>query len=207
VTLTTEAPAPVEAKIVLDAAALRKALGRVRHAVAGDEARPVLTTVAFQADGESLRLVAADNYRLATMTIDVASGSVESATPFLLQKGDIGHLRAFLKDYDTSPLLVARDAQTVTFAHGRRSVTYVTLDGVFPDYRSLVETATTPDPLAVVGVTPALLDGLQAGSDGAPLWMFVGATETPIVFASGVDSYREYLMSVRMGGDTPNRGL
>ena len=56
-------------EVSVDGASLVKALNQVGVAASGDDARPTLTGVLFEANEESLRLVATDSYRLAVRDV------------------------------------------------------------------------------------------------------------------------------------------
>jgi DNA polymerase-3 subunit beta len=57
--------------ITVDGDLLAKALSQVALAASRDETRPVLTGVLFEGEGNELRIVATDSYRLAVRTIEV----------------------------------------------------------------------------------------------------------------------------------------
>ena len=72
-------PAPSPSAVTLPAAAFGEALRQVVRAASTDEARPILTGVLLAAEGDGLRLVATDSYRLAVR--DLAGTSVLGDRP------------------------------------------------------------------------------------------------------------------------------
>ncbi|MGH2757943.1 MAG: DNA polymerase III subunit beta [Actinomycetota bacterium] len=60
------------AALVLDGDLVSKALGQVAPAASRDETRPVLTGVLLEGEGDELRIVATDSYRLAVRRVQVA---------------------------------------------------------------------------------------------------------------------------------------
>jgi len=63
-----------ETTVELDAADLESAIGQTALAASGDEARPVLTGVLLQLDGDRLTLAATDGHRLAVRTLPIEKG-------------------------------------------------------------------------------------------------------------------------------------
>ena len=58
-------PEPTGDAVTLDNGDLKEALRQVVSAASTDDSRPILTGVLMSADGDGLRLVATDSYRLA----------------------------------------------------------------------------------------------------------------------------------------------
>ncbi|HVL02817.1 MAG TPA: DNA polymerase III subunit beta, partial [Acidimicrobiales bacterium] len=143
------ADAPAE-QVTLDAAALVDALRQVVPAASHDDARPILTGVLMAAEGDGLRLVATDSYRLAVR--DLAGVSVlREGQSVLVPSRALGELARLLAGAETVSLrLGERDA---TFevgpfempsggggdggATGTRLTTRL-IEGQFPNYRQLI---------------------------------------------------------------------
>lgn len=149
------ADAPPE-QVTLDAAALVDALRQVVPAASHDDARPILTGVLMAAEGDGLRLVATDSYRLAVR--DLAGVSVlREGQSVLVPSRALGELARLLAGADSVSLrLGERDAtfEVGAFevgssgtpagegggdagATGTRLTTRL-IEGQFPNYRQLI---------------------------------------------------------------------
>jgi DNA polymerase-3 subunit beta len=69
-----------ETTVELDAADLEAAIGQTALAASGDEARPVLTGVLLQLDGDRLTLAATDGHRLAVRTLPIEKGPEQAVS-------------------------------------------------------------------------------------------------------------------------------
>ncbi len=144
------ADAPPE-QVTLDAAALVDALRQVVPAASHDDARPILTGVLMAAEGDGLRLVATDSYRLAVR--DLAGVSVlREGQSVLVPSRALGELARLLAGATSVSLrLGERDATFEvgsfdtasgveggdTAATGTRLTTRL-IEGQFPNYRQLI---------------------------------------------------------------------
>ena len=138
-------------QVTLDAAALVDALRQVVPAASHDDARPILTGVLMAAEGDGLRLVATDSYRLAVR--DLAGVSVlREGQSVLVPSRALGELARLLAGADSVSLrLGERDAtfEVGAFdassgdgggdasATGTRLTTRL-IEGQFPNYRQLI---------------------------------------------------------------------
>jgi DNA polymerase-3 subunit beta len=148
----TEAPAD---EVTLDAAALRDALQQVVRAASHDDARPILTGVLMAAEGDGLRLVATDSYRLAVRDLRGAS-VLREGQAVLVPSRALGELGRVLSGAESVTLRLAeRDA---TFVVGDTRLTTRLIEGEFPNYRQLIP-STHPNRLTV-GKEP-LLDAVR----------------------------------------------
>jgi DNA polymerase-3 subunit beta len=117
--------------VTVDGGMLIKALSQVGVAASGDDARPTLTGVLFEANDESLRLVATDSYRLAVRDVP---GVVAQESKLVPHRA----LRELGRTVGAATMQVAlgeRDASFVT-DHGRLTVRII--DSTFPNYRQLL---------------------------------------------------------------------
>ena len=147
--------ATVGDEVTLDAAAFAEALRQVVRAASHDDARPILTGVLMTAEGDGLRLVATDSYRLAVRDLRGTSVLREGQTVLVPSKA-LGELTRVLSGADTVTLLLGeRDA---TFMVGGTQLTTRLIEGEFPNYRQLIP-STHPNRL-IVGREP-LLDALR----------------------------------------------
>jgi DNA polymerase III subunit beta len=148
-------PEPAGEQVTLAAAALAEALRQVVRAASSDDARPILTGVLLAAEGDGLRLVATDSYRLAVRDLQGAS-VLEPGQAVLVPSRALGELARLLGAVGEATLrLGERDA---TFEVGSARLTTRLIEGEFPNYRQLIPTS-QPNRL-VVGREP-LLDALR----------------------------------------------
>lgn len=138
-------PAPSERAVVLPAAAFGEALKQVVRAASTDEARPILTGVLLAAEGDGLRLVATDSYRLAVR--DLTGTSVLAPDQkVLVPSRALNELQRLLGNEESITLrLGERDA---TFEVGSSRLTTRLIEGEFPNYRQLIP-ASYPNKLVV----------------------------------------------------------
>jgi DNA polymerase-3 subunit beta len=147
--------ATVGDEVTLDAATFAEALRQVVRAASHDDARPILTGVLMAAEGDGLRLVATDSYRLAVRDLRGTSVLREGQTVLVPSKA-LGELGRVLSGADSVTLLLGeRDA---TFIVGGTQLTTRLIEGEFPNYRQLIPN-THPNRL-IVGREP-LLDALR----------------------------------------------
>jgi DNA polymerase III subunit beta len=172
-------PEPPQPATFLPAASLASALRQVVRAASGDDARPLLTGVLLAAEGDGVRLVATDSYRLAMRDIDGSDALTDSAQILVparalaeLQKLPVlgmtskdvtaastageGGDQAADKNVPTIGLSVGE--HDVTFTVGSVKVSTRLLDGSYPDYRQLIP-AEYPNRLHVG--KDSLLDALR----------------------------------------------
>ncbi len=142
-------PVPAEAAVTLDADALAEALHQVVPAASSDDARPILTGVLFAAEGDGLRLVATDSYRLAVRDLPGTSVLSDDQTVLVPSRA--------LKEVERQ----LGSAKSLTMRLGEREADFeITLDGAttrlttrliegeFPNYRQLIP-STYPNVLSV----------------------------------------------------------
>jgi DNA polymerase III subunit beta len=193
--------------ITLDAADLRHGIRAVKHAVSKDWARPVLTTMCIEGDADGVRLVAADNYRIAVYDLVGPTDVLE--TPEAM---DIGRR---LVPGDTLPGLDALLAkcgenETVTVELGDSTLTVMTaaresltarlMDGTFPDYRKVVPSMAERQG-AIVAFNPRYIaDAARvAKAEGAVVEVSFGRAWDPVLFTASGDRYREVIMPTLTG--------
>jgi DNA polymerase-3 subunit beta len=128
-------PEPAEHTVELDAAQFSEALRQVVSAASVDESRPILTGVLMAAEGDGLRLVATDSYRLAVR--DLPGTSVLAADQqVLVPSNALKELTRLLGDADKIVLhLGEKDA---SFEVGSVRLMTRLIEGEFPNYRGLI---------------------------------------------------------------------
>ena len=132
-------------EVTLNAGDLSAALKQVVKAASGDDSRPILTGVLLAAEGEGLRLVSTDSYRLAVR--DLPGTSVLSGDQsVLVPSRALAELnRVFGENESVALRLGERDA---SFEVGGTQVVTRLIEGEFPNYRGLIPD-TYPNELTV----------------------------------------------------------
>lgn len=134
-----ESPMISTTRITTTAEELGDALRAVRYAVGTDAALAMLTGVLFDADGESLRVVASDRHRLAVSTFagEIEGPPVSVIAPVALVDEVLGALDA------GGPAVVVVQGDDLAVEVAGRSVAGRRLDHDFPDYRRLIPAGAT----------------------------------------------------------------
>jgi DNA polymerase III subunit beta len=169
-------PEPPQPATFLPAAGLASALRQVVRAASNDDARPLLTGVLIAAEGNGVRLVATDSYRLAMRDIDGSDALVDASQILVparalaeLQKLSVlgisakdstssGGSEGGDHDGDRPTIGLSIGDHDVTFTAGDVKVSTRLLDGTYPDYRQLIP-AEYPNRLHVG--KDSLLDALR----------------------------------------------
>ncbi|WP_073946423.1 DNA polymerase III subunit beta family protein [Streptomyces kebangsaanensis] len=123
------------ARLSVSAPELAAALDAVRFAASTDPELPVLGGVLFDLEGEDLRLVATDRYRMAVARARTAghgTGRVQVTVPLPLADA----MRALLGGEE--PVRLTVDGDRVALETGDRQTAGQCLDHDFPDYRRLL---------------------------------------------------------------------
>ncbi|HXH57800.1 DNA polymerase III subunit beta [Iamia sp.] len=135
---------PAENAVTLDAGDLSSALSQVVPAASSDDARPILTGVLMAAEGNGLRLVATDSYRLAVRDLE-GSAVLDEGQTVLVPSRALRELVRALGDGEVTLRLGEREA---TFEVGSTRVTTRLIEGEFPNYRGLIP-STYPNRMVV----------------------------------------------------------
>jgi DNA polymerase-3 subunit beta len=146
---------PEGEKVVLQAADLAEGLKQVVRAASTDESRPILTGVLLAAEGQGLRMVSTDSYRLAVRDLPGTTALREGQTVLVPSRALNELARALHDDADVTLVLGERDA---SFQVGELHLTTRLIEGEFPNYRGLIPTA-QPNRLNVD--RQALLDAVR----------------------------------------------
>lgn len=150
---------PSSDAVTLDAAELSGALDQVVRAASNDDSRPILTGVLLAAEGDGLRLVATDSYRLALRDLP-GTAVLDEDQSVLVPGRALGELARTVGDSSEVTLrLGERDASFQTGDEGR-STTLVTrlIEGDFPNYRGLIP---SDQPNKLVVGREALLEAVR----------------------------------------------
>lgn len=126
---------PTATEVTLSASDLNDALKQVVKAASSDDSRPILTGVLLAPEGEGLRLVSTDSYRLAVRDLP-GTAVLESDQSVLVPSRALSELTRVLGENDTVALrLGERDAG---FEVGGTQVVTRLIEGDFPNYRGLI---------------------------------------------------------------------
>lgn len=156
---------PAPDQVTLPAAVLAEALRQVVRAASDDDARPLLTGVLVTAEGDGVRLVATDSYRLALRDVAGTGPLPSGAEQILVPARALGELQRLLgstgpgtKDEPAKEVGFSMSDLDATFSAPGVRLTTRLLDGRFPDYRQLIP-PNYPNQLRVG--KESLLDGLR----------------------------------------------
>lgn len=122
-------------RLSVSAPELAAALDAVRFAASADPELPMLGGVLFDIEGESLRVVATDRYRMAVAQV-AATGDAVPRLQAIVPSALADAMRALLSD--EAPVELTLDGGRVALETGGRQVAGGCLDHDFPDYRRLV---------------------------------------------------------------------
>lgn len=141
--------------VTLPSAEFGDALRQVVRATSGDEQRQVLTGVLMTAEGDGLRMVATDSYRLAVR--DLVGQNVLAAGQKVLVPGKaLSELQRIVNGGDSVTMrLGERDA---SFEVGGVRLTTRLIEGEFPDYKRLIP---PQQPNALTVERDALLEAIR----------------------------------------------
>jgi DNA polymerase III subunit beta len=145
-----------EPTIFLPGPALAESLRQVVRAASNDDARPLLTGVLMASEGDAVRLVATDSYRLALRDL-AGTGGLGAETILVparalqeLQrlptsppankssKGESDEGEAAQASAPSSDVGVSTSAHEITFSQGSVRISTRLLEGTYPDYRQLI---------------------------------------------------------------------
>lgn len=115
---------------------LALALRQVVRAAGADEARPVLTGVLWSLEGESLRLVATDSYRLAVRELSVKEAPATGSA--IIPGRALAEFGRHLAGIGEGEANVWLGESQAVFTAGRATLTTRLIDGEFPNYRQLI---------------------------------------------------------------------
>jgi len=172
-------PEPAEEAVVLPAAEFAEALRQVTVAASTEETRPILTGVQMSAEGNGLRLVATDSYRLAVRDLPGTSVLSEGQS-VLVPSSALKELGRLLGGADEVRLTLGE--REATFTVGADRLTTRLIEGEFPNYRGLIP-ASQPNRLTVA--REALLDAVRRmrllATDATPVRLVMRAEGLELV--------------------------
>ncbi len=122
-----------ENSLTLDGALVAKALGQVAPAASRDETRPVLTGVLLEGEGNQLRVVATDSYRLAVRVLDVSGVDGTKVLVPARAITEVGRLASGEKE-----VRMEVGSAQVGFQLGDVAIQSRLIEGEFPAYKQLL---------------------------------------------------------------------
>ncbi len=126
---------PTADAVKLDVEMFAEGLGQVVTAASADESRPVLTGVLLAAEGNGLRMVSTDSYRLAVRDLPGTSLLAEGQT-VLVPSRALHELKRVLGHADNMTLVLGE--REASFVVGGTRLTTRLIEGEFPNYRQLI---------------------------------------------------------------------
>jgi len=122
---------PPAGGVEVDGNGLAEAIRQVTIAASADAARPILTGVLFEGEGEGLRLVATDSYRLAVRDL---AGAGLGGSGLIPARG----LRELERTVGASKVSVLLEPREAVFRSDRGVLRLRLIEGAFPKYRTLL---------------------------------------------------------------------
>ena len=128
--------------VQVDPERLRTALEHVVFAAATDDSRPVLMGVHFAVGPESIRLAAADGFRLAVYTLELSQSGLERDV--IVPARALAELARLLPEAEQPVTMTVNTAQTqVLFDLGHATLIANLIQGTFPNYQQLIPASST----------------------------------------------------------------
>src|SRR5579871_1078524 len=126
-----------EPPVLLDAAALKDMIGQVAFAAATDEARPVFTAVLAQVAEDKITFAAADSYRLAVRSADLAANG-HPVGDILIPARTLTELARILPAEGVVQMVITPNRSQVLFHSEGMDLISRLIDGAFPAYQRIM---------------------------------------------------------------------
>lgn len=189
-----------ETGVTIDADAFLQALRQVVRAASSDDARPILTGVLMAAEGDGLRVVATDSYRLSVRDL-AGTNPLGEASSILVPSRALNELGRLAQQASQLELyLGARDA---SFKVGDTRLTTRLIEGEFPNYRGLIP---SNQPNALVVDRASLLEAIRRvrllAQESTPIRLSMTSEGLELVaMTQDVGQAREWLDATYEGTD------
>ncbi|MGH2979972.1 MAG: DNA polymerase III subunit beta [Solirubrobacterales bacterium] len=125
-----------EQTATLDAAVISATVERVAKAASRDETRPVLTGILVSIEGQTLRMVATDSYRLSVKETSV-TGLDDTFTANVPARA-LQELSRIIGDMKADTVSLSTRDNQIVFGAGDVTLSSRLIDGQFPNYRQLL---------------------------------------------------------------------
>jgi DNA polymerase-3 subunit beta len=125
-----------EQTATLDATVIAATVERVAKAASRDETRPVLTGILVSIEGQTLRMVATDSYRLSVKetTVDGLDDTFTANVPARA----LQELSRIVSDTKAETVSMSTHENQIVFGAGDVTLSSRLIDGQFPNYRQLL---------------------------------------------------------------------
>jgi DNA polymerase-3 subunit beta len=120
--------------VILDVKLLKDIIGQVVIATADDDARPVLTGVLVEIDGEHIQFAAADAFRLALRTASIQNANAMHS--LLIPAKTLSELARILPSEGQVQMIVTPNRSQVLFHTDQIDLTSRLIEGTFPNIRA-----------------------------------------------------------------------
>jgi DNA polymerase III subunit beta len=125
-----------EQTATLDASVIAATVERVAKAASRDETRPVLTGILVSIEGQTLRMVATDSYRLSVKETSV-DGLDDTFTANVPARA-LQELSRIISDTKAETVSMSTHENQIVFGAGGVTLSSRLIDGQFPNYRQLL---------------------------------------------------------------------
>lgn len=134
-----------EAAVTLDAQTLDAAIGQTAVAASTDEARPVLTGVLLQLEGDGVTLAATDGHRLAVRKLTrTGDGEGVVATSVIVPARHLGEVaRAITAARPTVEITLSASRNHIFFTMRDVEVSSRLIEGAYPNYAQVIPASQT----------------------------------------------------------------
>jgi DNA polymerase-3 subunit beta len=128
-----------EATVTLDAQTLEAAIGQTAVAASTDEARPVLTGVLLQLEGDGVTLAATDGHRLAVRKLSRQGDGEAPATSVIVPARHLGEVaRAITAARPTVEVTLSASRNHIFFRMRDVEVSSRLIEGAYPNYAQVI---------------------------------------------------------------------
>jgi DNA polymerase III subunit beta len=125
-----------EQTATLDAAVIAATVERVAKAASRDETRPVLTGILVSIEGQTLRMVATDSYRLSVK--ETAVDGLDDTFTANVPARALQELSRIVSDTKAETVSMSTHENQIVFGAGDVTLSSRLIDGQFPNYRQLL---------------------------------------------------------------------
>ena len=130
--------------VELDAHALEAAIGQTAVAASSDEARPVLTGVLLQLEGDRLTLVATDGHRLAVRTLGVEAPADSAGVSVIVPARHLAEVaRAITPTRARVSVTVSAQRNQIFFTMPDVEISSRLIEGNYPNYAQVIPAEST----------------------------------------------------------------
>jgi DNA polymerase III sliding clamp (beta) subunit (PCNA family) len=184
--------------ITVHASRLIEAIALVRHAAASSEARAILNTVMVEGDDKGVRLVTADNYRIAIADLSEEASEFGRA---IIRLRDIPLVTSIARAHKGMVELTVEDGR-LTVVAGALSLGLSLADGMYPDYRH-ADMHWELDGRIALGVNPQFLGDVTRALSKSIGHVRIYSFPDPLkpILVTG-DGFRSIIMPVRLAEAT-----